>query len=241
MTKTIIQQVRGLCPNDRALQPTELRSVAERMAMKLLRLLEVDDPTQLEAGLERLRWLSIERQLDIPVSGLSHWTGARWLIIVNGDDARVRQRFTLAHELGHVFFHLAADTAFVDRDGLSAHEQLERACDYFAGCLLMPRPAFKAAWTSGLQSLGELAEHFCVSRAAIKVRLAQTSLGEPRYARPSTSVSSRSRSWGEHTKPSTASGVIYRRATPVVPYWGVDSVISERRIPLGAQMEGACS
>ena len=183
MTPSIIKQLRALCPPNRPLQPHEMRSVAERMATKLRRLLAVDDPTMLEDELWKLRWLTIERQLDIPVSGLSHWTGARWLIILNADDADTRQRFTLGHELAHILLHPVTQTAFTDSHGLSAHEHLERTCDYFAGCLLMPRPQLKSAWASGQQSLGELANHFNVSRAAVKVRLAQTNLGRPRYAR----------------------------------------------------------
>jgi Zn-dependent peptidase ImmA (M78 family) len=55
-------------------------------------------------------------------------------------------------------------------------QRTEQICDYFAGCLLMPRPWLKAAWASGLQDVGSLARLFNVSQLAMRVRLLQVGL-----------------------------------------------------------------
>jgi Zn-dependent peptidase ImmA (M78 family) len=53
---------------------------------------------------------------------------------------------------------------------------VERICDYFAGCLLMPRPWLKREYCSGRQYLPDLAQAFGVSQAAMTVRLNQIGL-----------------------------------------------------------------
>jgi hypothetical protein len=58
--------------------------------------------------------------------------------------------------------------------------QIEALADYFAACLLMPKPLIREAWTAGVQDSFELAEIFAVSPAAIEVRLRQLGLSEPR-------------------------------------------------------------
>ena len=40
------------------------------------------------------------------------------------------------------------------------HAMVEQICDYFAGCLLMPRPWVKRVYCSGVQDLPELAQTF---------------------------------------------------------------------------------
>ena len=53
-------------------------------------------------------------------------------------------------------------------------------CDYFAACLLMPRPWVKRLWAQGTQDATVLAATFAVSPAAMNVRLQQLGLAEPR-------------------------------------------------------------
>jgi Zn-dependent peptidase ImmA (M78 family) len=56
---------------------------------------------------------------------------------------------------------------------------LEQLCDFFAACLLMPRPWVKAMWASGVQDVVALAGHFEVSPQAMQVRLFQLGLMDP--------------------------------------------------------------
>ena len=63
--------------------------------------------------------------------------------------------------------------------GPRADQQAEQVADYFAGCLLVPRPLLKRAWGNGIQRQDELARAFNVSEQAIRVRLRQTGLVMP--------------------------------------------------------------
>ena len=73
------------------------------------------------------------------------------------------------------------------RDGKPSHQRAEAICDYFAACLLMPRPAIKAAWGSGHQRVDDLAAHFGVSQAAMGLRLFQLGLTTGRNRCPGPS------------------------------------------------------
>ncbi len=62
---------------------------------------------------------------------------------------------------------------------IPAHQQVERVCDAFAAALLMPRGLLHHDWTSGLQSINELARRYGVSQAAMEVRLRSLGLLSP--------------------------------------------------------------
>ena len=82
-----------------------------------------------------------------------------------------------AHELKHIIDHPSRFCVYGTTDGsLWPQGDIELLCDYFAGCLLMPRPAVKRMFTGGLQDVDQLAEHFQVSTAAMRVRLGQLKL-----------------------------------------------------------------
>jgi len=167
----ILTRLRVFTP-DRALAYAEACSIAERQALRLLLLAGHEDsrvPEQLIADLPRVRVRSV---VDLPTSGLSFYDRGLWQIALNGSDAYVRQRFTLAHEFKHVLDHPFAATLYGALDA----DQIERICDYFAGCLLIPRPALKRAYVSGTQHISALAQQFDVSAQAMRVRLSQTGI-----------------------------------------------------------------
>ena len=101
------------------------------------------------------------------------------VIWVNGDQARTRQRFTLAHELGH---HLLrhADTFHLDLGGDLAPNatgghptydwRVERAANEFAANLLMPASMVRRA-AATVTDVAALAAQFKVSPAAMGFRL----------------------------------------------------------------------
>lgn len=125
------------------------------------------------AGIAELPRIEVRVEPKLPVSGFSQWTRGRWLIGINQDDAPVRRRFTLAHEFKHVLDHPFIDSAYVDRKGRPSEARAEAICDYFAACLLMPRPWVKQAWVGGIQDQRALAQLFGVSEAAMALRLRQ--------------------------------------------------------------------
>jgi Zn-dependent peptidase ImmA (M78 family) len=101
------------------------------------------------------------------------------LIGVNSDEAEVRQRFTIAHELGHFFLHPEQD-AFVDyRDNKHGimRTAREKQANMFAAALLMPRKLlikdFRTITKNGFSDdeLHELARRHDVSEDAMRFRL----------------------------------------------------------------------
>jgi Zn-dependent peptidase ImmA (M78 family) len=103
-------------------------------------------------------------------------THARWRIAIKAEECRQRQRFSLAHEFKHVL-----DSPVVGRTHahLPTDRQKARAetlCDYFAACLLMPRPWVKHDYYGGLQNIRALARRYYVSQEAMTTRLHELGL-----------------------------------------------------------------
>ena len=185
MNRGVLAQLRDVVPL-RALTRLEALSVAERQALKLLELTGTIGGPVHERIIAELPRIHVERMSPWPVSGATHWVNGRWIIVLNGAEPVVRQRFSLAHELKHIIDHPFVDTLYRGIPEADRHDFIERTCDYFAGCLLMPRPWLKRAWTGGTQHLPTLARQFHVSLAAITTRLNQTGIIAPlpRCSRP---------------------------------------------------------
>lgn len=103
----------------------------------------------------------------------------QFVIRVNRNDISRRQRFTVAHELGHYFLHrdvigsgVTDDVLY--RSGLS--DAREAQANRFAADLLMPMPVVEK-WLEYAQTLKVadavefLADKFNVSEAAMRIRL----------------------------------------------------------------------
>jgi Zn-dependent peptidase ImmA (M78 family) len=164
------------CMPIRALTFAESLRLAELQASKFLALAGITDGTVPETAITALPRVQVERMSPAPVSGATQWSHGRWLIILNGSESRGRQRFSLAHEFKHVLDNPFIDTLYPAQGDMSSGERAEQVCDYFAGCLLMPRLWVKRAWTGGQQSPRSLARQFDVSAAAMSVRLRQIGL-----------------------------------------------------------------
>lgn len=175
--------MRSLVPI-RPLEAHEAAGIAERQALKLLGLLDQHQPAVDVAAIADLPRIEVRVEPGLPVSGFSQWSRGRWLIGVNEDDAPVRRRFTLAHEFKHVLDHPFIDRLYLDRRGRPSPAKAEAVCDYFAACLLMPRPWVKQAWVERVQDQRALAQLFGVSEAAMALRLRQLGLApeRPRWA-----------------------------------------------------------
>ncbi len=100
-------------------------------------------------------------------------------MLLNGSEPRERQRFSLAHEFKHIIDHRFADLMYGKFPKADRQRMIEQLCDYFAACLLMPRPWVKTAYCSGIQKLPALARLFDVSEAAMQVRLSSIGLIDP--------------------------------------------------------------
>ena len=171
-------RLRAMVPR-RRLSLREAEGVAERQAGRLRAELEVLGPRIGEDELARLPWLTITHHDKLPSSGLTTKTDYGWLVVLRSSEAKVRQRFSLAHEIKHCLDDPVVDQLYVQQGGYTAHEQAERVCDRFAAALLMPRVLLRADWADGLQDIAKLAKRYDVSRAAMTVRLSQLGLTPP--------------------------------------------------------------
>jgi IrrE N-terminal-like domain len=70
----------------------------------------------------------------LPLSGCTSWQNDRWLIVLNGAEPLVRQRFSLIHEFKHAVDHRFRHELYFGRPGLCATTQAEYAADYFGAC-----------------------------------------------------------------------------------------------------------
>ncbi|WP_431230430.1 ImmA/IrrE family metallo-endopeptidase [Paenarthrobacter nicotinovorans] len=176
--RSVLSTLRSLIPNREVHSLAEAKQVAEHQATRLLQLHGITDgpiPVEFLADLPK-----IEIELvGAPVSGASFWNGNAWIIQLNKHESYARQRFTLAHEYKHIIDHNRADQLYLGSRDHDASEQAEQAADYFAGCLLVPKMLLKRAYYRGMQQPSDLAAHFQVSEAAIRVRLGQTGITEP--------------------------------------------------------------
>ena len=82
----------------------------------------------------------------------------------------LRNRFTIAHELGHYFLHSdgGQKAIIVNRAG---SDRLEWEANWFAGAFLLPEKAFREAWVRFGRSATRLAAAFQVSEAVVEIRL----------------------------------------------------------------------
>jgi hypothetical protein len=129
-------------------------------------------PVPVDAIAEDLLGLSVEER-ELEVSGML--LPAERRILVNAGESEPRQRFTIAHELGHwVCQCLDGTTAPVfcrDKDvSAAANRGLEREANVFAAELLMPRAAVIVSGDGG-------SERFGVSKEAFAWRLHSFDLG----------------------------------------------------------------
>lgn len=130
------------------------------------------------------------------ISGLLYRAAnAAPVIGVNSANAKVRQRFTIAHELGHMQFHKGHSLIlerqmhvnFRDTTSATTTNQEEAEANQFAAELLMPRDFLERALKSLLSGrplsdaaiVSKLAKRFEVSRQAMEYRLASLGLLTP--------------------------------------------------------------
>jgi hypothetical protein len=180
MKRGVLTTLRDVVPL-RPLTQNEAYRIAELQVDRLLKLADIDQPpVPLETLVGEVPKVHVRYVKPFPLSGCTEWVGSAWSISISAQEPKVRQRFTLAHEFKHVLDNRFIDMIYPDFYGMKSHDRAEAVCDYFAGCLLVPRVWLKRAWASGVQQPIALARLFNVSTAAIEVRLSQTGLRQGR-------------------------------------------------------------
>ncbi|MFF0909725.1 ImmA/IrrE family metallo-endopeptidase [Microbacterium enclense] len=124
---------------------------------------------------ERLNISVLSERLDPDTAGfIIRESGGPTSIYLNAFDAPVRQRFTLAHELGHYVQHQNdPDIGFVDRRNevaSSGTDASEIWANQFAAELLMPGAALSKWWAEGLTA-DAIRQRLQVSSAALTYRM----------------------------------------------------------------------
>jgi len=101
-----------------------------------------------------------------------------YIIYLSQNTSRLRDRFTIAHELGHLTLHLPKikendpdavmrATRWVDESD-DGKKRAEREANWFAAAFLMPREAFTEAFNNG--GIAHIQSEFDVSSAAAETR-----------------------------------------------------------------------
>jgi Zn-dependent peptidase ImmA (M78 family) len=169
-----------------------LAQEAEGNADELLEELEIRSaPIPVEQIAETLGAKVSFEPFSGNVSGMLHQDGGRITIGVNSNQTPRRQRFTIAHEIGHLRMH--KETMIIDkvvridyRDETSSQavDNKEIQANSFAAELLMPRSLLVEEvnkWAASHSSVDyeqladDLSEVFLVSQTAMNYRL--TNLG----------------------------------------------------------------
>jgi len=171
-----VAECRLLCPQ-RPLAPWEARSIAERQAHRFHALMRITEPPFPEQAIEYLPRVHVRYLKARTLSGAIRWRGGRWQIIVNRDATWGRMRYSLCHELKHLVDHSLRHAIYTDSRFGSAEASAERAADYFAACLLMPKAWMRRCYyDEGFRDPRVLARQFKVSTTAMRYRFDQLGL-----------------------------------------------------------------
>jgi Zn-dependent peptidase ImmA (M78 family) len=141
---------------------------------------DIAEPAVPDELITDLPFVTVTRRTGFPTSGMATETRSGWVIITRADEAHVRQRFSMVHELKHVLDDPFIEWMYPTRGGFGPEDRAERICDYFAACVLMPKMWVKRDWAGGgIQDIARLARRYRVSQVAMAVRLSELRLLPP--------------------------------------------------------------
>jgi Zn-dependent peptidase ImmA (M78 family) len=89
------------------------------------------------------------------------------VISLNRSESARRQRFTLAHEIGHVILHKGESFVDFRKTIMDPTDEREREANRFASELLMPAEPFLQYWIKFNGDISRMAVKFAVSQDAI--------------------------------------------------------------------------
>lgn len=162
----------------------------EEAARQILDQGRYETPVDVERIAQRLNITIRMQELEENVSGVLIIKQERAVIGVNKDHHPHRQRFTIAHEIGHFLLHRSSDRVFIDaapvffrdENTSSGRDPQEIEANQFAAELLMPERELRALVSvqpidvfddAGVR---RLATHFGVSAQALTIRLTRLGL-----------------------------------------------------------------
>lgn len=158
------------------------RIYISQLAETIRESMKLNSPVNLEVLVSNLGGkLLFENEVKDNMEALIQKKNGSFEIIIDRDKPFARQRFSIAHEIGHLFLHMGylinpdkwnQTNDYVDsvyyRFGYSAEEN---EANEFAAALLMPSEEFKRvanqSLSDGIFFIEPIAKHFDVSREAI--------------------------------------------------------------------------
>lgn len=95
-----------------------------------------------------------------------------WVMTINSLHHPHRQRFTIAHEIGHYIKHAALSDSFEDKAFFRNGDtnRMESEANQFAAELLMPEEVFNNFISDKSKKVEDIAEYFQVSSMAVRIR-----------------------------------------------------------------------
>ncbi len=166
----------------------------EKKANEILRLCKIfSPPVPVKAIITKLGLSVLSYDLSDDISGILVIENGKGSIGFNPQNSKTRQRFTLAHELGHYLFHYQSKSeVFIDRDFLvkfrsekiytALEIKQEQDANMFAAALLMPREMLQAEFAKNdyndfteIEFITAIAKVFDVSIQAMTYRIANAS------------------------------------------------------------------
>ena len=138
--------------------------------------LDVKGNLLLDKIAEKFQIKVVYEDLPSTVSGYLRSKDGQYVIGINSKHHKKRQRFTLAHELGHFCLHKEKDgndVVFEDEIfyRIENSSSIEYAANEFASRLLIPQNRLEDKLNEGMTDLKELADYFEVSQDAMRYRV----------------------------------------------------------------------
>ncbi len=128
-------------------------------------------PVPLERVVQYIGFQSLAFDGDPEISGAVKYEEKK--IFINQNESPQRQRFTLAHEIGHAMLHKGE--SIIDyratMDSPDPDNQKETQANQFAAHLLMPENDFVHVWRTRAGDVKRIAAYFGVSEPAASIRL----------------------------------------------------------------------
>ncbi|WP_103649807.1 ImmA/IrrE family metallo-endopeptidase [Campylobacter concisus] len=119
----------------------------------------------------QLGYTVVSTDFENDISGMVVNSKDEKTIYINNNDSPERQRFTIAHEIGHILLHhIKNDEYFVDYRNKERYDSKEFEADNFAANLLMPKDKSIDVWQR-THDVDDFAKIMKVSRAAASIRL----------------------------------------------------------------------
>ncbi|MCH4183509.1 MAG: ImmA/IrrE family metallo-endopeptidase [Prevotella sp.] len=166
-------------------EPKLLRNVDDIIKVAKEKGFYVDDKLNIESVINNISEenkreneagiLIVRKDLPPSVSGKLFFQEDRWIMEINKIQNPKRQRFTLAHELGHFVLHKNKNTEFSDTTFFRKNEDpdsLEYNANEFAAQILMPEERVNYyIQQRDIKSIKLLADIFDVSSSAMRYRV----------------------------------------------------------------------